>query len=188
VAQRVGRGIALLFHDHGTRRGWVVSSMPRPHFTPGKEPVLILQETGWTPGPVWTGGKARPHRNSIPDRPARSQSLYRLSYLAHRGSRWETEKQEKKLFIFESSVFHSDVAEVAAVLLEGDSAIPSIFIRRSDAIDRRSRNLIMIIRKQFMNLSSTWPRNTPPSTEIEGSLPLSEKCHFHQVTESTTHA
>jgi len=22
VAQRVGRGIALLFHDRGTRRGW----------------------------------------------------------------------------------------------------------------------------------------------------------------------
>ena len=83
VAQRVGRGIALLFHDRGTRRGWVVSSTPRPHFTPGKDPVLILQEAGWAPGPVWTGGKSRPHRNSIPDRPARSQSLYRLSYRAH---------------------------------------------------------------------------------------------------------
>ena len=72
VAQRVGRGIALLFHDCGTRRGWVVSSMPRPHFTPGKEPVPILQEAGWTPGPVWTGGKSRPYQDSIPDRPARS--------------------------------------------------------------------------------------------------------------------
>ena len=37
VAQRVGRGKALLFHDRGTRRGWVVSSTPRPHFTPGKD-------------------------------------------------------------------------------------------------------------------------------------------------------
>jgi hypothetical protein len=37
VAQRVGRGIALLFHDRGTRRGLVVSSTPRPHFTRGKE-------------------------------------------------------------------------------------------------------------------------------------------------------
>jgi len=42
VAQRVGRGIALLFHEHGTRRGWVVSSTPRPHFTPGKDPVPIF--------------------------------------------------------------------------------------------------------------------------------------------------
>ena len=83
VAQRVVRVITLLFHDRGTRRGWVVSSTPRPHFTPWKDPVPILQEAGWAPGPVWTGGKSRPHRDSIPDRPARSQSLYRLSYPAH---------------------------------------------------------------------------------------------------------
>jgi len=70
VAQSIGRGIALLFHDRGTRRGWVVSSTPRPHFTHGKEPVPILQEAGWAPGPVWTGGKSRPHRDSISDRPA----------------------------------------------------------------------------------------------------------------------
>ena len=72
VAQRVGRGIALLFHDHGTRREWVVSSTPWPHFTPGKDPAPILQEAGWAPGPVWTGGKSRLHRDSISDRPARS--------------------------------------------------------------------------------------------------------------------
>ena len=83
VAQRVGRGIALLFHDCGTRRGWVVSSTPGLHFTPGKDPVPILQEAGWAPGPVWKGGKSRPHRDSIPDLPARSQSLYRLSYPVH---------------------------------------------------------------------------------------------------------
>jgi len=83
VAQRVGRGIALLFHDRGTRRWWVVSNTPRPHFTPGKDPVPIVQEAGWAPGPVCKGGKSRPHRDSITDRPARSQSLYRLSYPAH---------------------------------------------------------------------------------------------------------
>jgi len=62
----------------------MISSTPRPHFTPGKDPVPILQEDGSATGPVWTGGKSRPHRESIPDRPARSQSLYRLSYRAHR--------------------------------------------------------------------------------------------------------
>ena len=72
LAQSVGRGIALLFHDRGTRRGWVVSSTPRPHFTPWKDPVPILQEAGWAPGSVWTGGKSRPHRDSIPDHTARS--------------------------------------------------------------------------------------------------------------------
>jgi len=74
---------ALLFHDRGTRRRWVVSSTPRLHFTPGKEPVPILQGAGWAPGPVWTGRKSRPRRDSIPDCPACSQSLYRLSYQAH---------------------------------------------------------------------------------------------------------
>ena len=32
----------------------MVSSTPRPHFTPWKYPVPILQEGGWAPGPVWT--------------------------------------------------------------------------------------------------------------------------------------
>ena len=60
-------------------------SAARPGRTspPGKDPVPILQEAGWVPGPVWTGGKSRPQRDSIPDRPARSQSLYQLSYPAH---------------------------------------------------------------------------------------------------------
>jgi len=72
VAQRVGRGIALLFHDRGTRRGWVVSSTTRLYFTPGKDPVPILQEARWAPGPVWMSGKSRPHRVSIPYSQARS--------------------------------------------------------------------------------------------------------------------
>jgi len=50
----------------------VVSSTSWPHFTPGKDSIPILQEAGWALGPVWTGGKSRPHRDSIPDRPARS--------------------------------------------------------------------------------------------------------------------
>jgi len=55
TAHRGSRGIALLFHDHGTRRGWGVSVTPRPLFTPGKDPVPIVQEAGWAPGAVWTG-------------------------------------------------------------------------------------------------------------------------------------
>ena len=90
VAQTVGRGLALLFHDRGTRKWWVVSSTPRPHFTPGKDPVPILQGAGWAPGPFWTGGKSHPHRDSISDRPACSQSLYWLSYRAHDGAKYGT--------------------------------------------------------------------------------------------------
>jgi len=65
LAQRIGRGIALPFHYHSTRRGEWSSARPG-HFTPWKEPVPILQEAGWAPGPVWTGGKFRPHRDSSP--------------------------------------------------------------------------------------------------------------------------
>ena len=53
-AHRGSRNITLLFLDHGNRRGWVVSSTPWPLFTSRKDPVPILQEAGWAPGPIWT--------------------------------------------------------------------------------------------------------------------------------------
>ena len=84
TAHRGSRDIALLFHDHGTRRGWGVSVTPRPLFTPGKDPVPIVQKAGWTPGPFWTGPEnLAPTGIRSPDRPARSQSLYRMRYPAH---------------------------------------------------------------------------------------------------------
>ena len=82
VARRVDRGIALLFHDYGTRRRWVVRSTPRLYFTPGKDPVPIVQQAGWVPWPVWMGRKSRPTGIRYPNCPAHSQSLYRLSYPA----------------------------------------------------------------------------------------------------------
>jgi len=58
--------------------------MPRPLFTPGNDSVPIVQEVGWAPGPVWTGAEnLAPTGIRSPDRPARSQSLYRLRYPAH---------------------------------------------------------------------------------------------------------
>ena len=98
MAQRVGRVIAILFHDRGTRRGWVVSN------TPGKGLVPILQGAGWAPGPVWRGGKSRPHRDSIPDRTARSQSLYRMSYLAHSPS--DIHSYNSTVVLLKSISFH----------------------------------------------------------------------------------
>jgi len=47
TAHKGSRGLALLFLDHGTRRGWGVSVTPRPLFTPGKDPVPFVQEAGW---------------------------------------------------------------------------------------------------------------------------------------------
>jgi len=58
----------------------VVSSTPRPQFTPGKEPVPILQEARLAPGPFWTGGKSRPHRDPIPDCPAPSQYIHTYTH------------------------------------------------------------------------------------------------------------
>jgi hypothetical protein len=50
---------------------------------PGKDPVPIVQKAGWVPGPVWTGAENLASTGiRSPDRPARSQSLYRLSYPA----------------------------------------------------------------------------------------------------------
>ena len=50
-------------------------------FTPGKDPVPIAQEAGWAAGQVWTGAEnlACTGIRSL-DSPARSESLYRLSY------------------------------------------------------------------------------------------------------------
>ena len=58
--------------------GW---STPRPgRFTPGeRDPVPVVQEAGWAPGHVWTGAEnLAPTGIRSPDRPARSESLYRL--------------------------------------------------------------------------------------------------------------
>ena len=59
--------------------GW---STPRPgRFTPRKYTVPILQEAGWAPGPFWTGAENLASTGiRSPDRPARSESLFRLSY------------------------------------------------------------------------------------------------------------
>ena len=43
----------------------------------------IIQEAGWTSGPVWTGAEnlaPPPTGTRSPDRPALSESLYRLRY------------------------------------------------------------------------------------------------------------
>jgi hypothetical protein len=50
------RGIALPFHDHGTRRGWGVSVTPRPFFTPGKTRHPLYRRLG---GPQGRSGQVR---------------------------------------------------------------------------------------------------------------------------------
>jgi len=49
-------------------------SAARPGSTlpPGKTRYPFYRKLGGPQGPVWKGGKSRPHRDSIPDLPARS--------------------------------------------------------------------------------------------------------------------
>jgi len=62
------------------------ASRPGSSLPPGKNLVSIVQESGWALGPVWTGlGNLAPNGIRSPDRPPRSQSLYRLRYPAHGG-------------------------------------------------------------------------------------------------------
>jgi len=57
VAQRVGRGIALLFHYRGTRRGEWSAARPGRILPPGNARYPFYREAGWAPGPVWTGAE-----------------------------------------------------------------------------------------------------------------------------------
>ena len=83
TAHRGSRDIALLFLEHSTRRGWGVSVTPRS-LPPVKTRYPLYRRLG---GPQGWSGQVRkispPTGTRSPDRPARSQSLYRLSYPAH---------------------------------------------------------------------------------------------------------
>ena len=59
-----------------------VWSKPRPgRFTPGKDPVPIVLEAGWASRLVWSDAENLvPTGIRSPDRLARRESLYRLSY------------------------------------------------------------------------------------------------------------
>ena len=83
TVHRGSRSVAPPFLDHGTRRGWGVSFTPRQFFTPGKTRYPLYRRLG---GPQGLSGRVRkispPTGIRSTDRPARSQSLYRLRYPA----------------------------------------------------------------------------------------------------------
>ena len=70
-------GIALLFFNLGARWGWTVK-VTQAALIPGKRPdVHCIRVWVNSRDNVDGWGKSRPHRNSIPDRPAPTESLYR---------------------------------------------------------------------------------------------------------------
>jgi len=81
VAQRVGRGIALLFHDRGTRGGEWSAARPVHTLPPGKKRYPIYRSLG---GPKGRSGQVRKISSPLGFGPGpSSQSLYRLSYAGH---------------------------------------------------------------------------------------------------------
>ena len=125
----------------------------KPHspsaITPLKDPVPIVQEAECAPGQVWTGGKSRPHRDSIPDLPARSsvtiptaQSLYRLSYRAHNLAI----RFDKNMFLY---------AHVGYIFFE------SVRMHGLRGRLNTCRRLFLIYRGQIINLwlNSSWTQN-----------------------------
>jgi hypothetical protein len=59
----------------------VASTMPRLLYPWERDPVPIVQEAGWVPGPVWMAAEnLAPNRIQSLDRPAHSELLCRLRY------------------------------------------------------------------------------------------------------------
>jgi hypothetical protein len=84
TAHRGSRGIALLFLDHGTRRGEGSVSRPGRSLPQGKTRYPLYRRLG---GPQDRSGQVQkispPTGIRSPDRPAHSQSLYKLHNPAH---------------------------------------------------------------------------------------------------------
>ena len=82
MAQRVGRGIALLFHDRGTRRGEWSAVLPGRTLPPGKTRYPFYRRLGGPQG--WSGRTEILVPTGIRSRAVQpvAESLYRLSYRA----------------------------------------------------------------------------------------------------------
>ena len=60
---------------------WLVNATPRPFYPLERDTVPIIYKAGWVPVPVWAGAENfAPTGIRSGDRPARTESLYRLRY------------------------------------------------------------------------------------------------------------
>ena len=70
---------------------WAVSVTPRPY--PRKDPISIVKEAWWVPRLVYTGAVNLAYtRIRSLDRPALSESLYRLNYRDPAGNEGKSKK------------------------------------------------------------------------------------------------
>jgi hypothetical protein len=59
----------------------VINTTPRSFYLWKRDGLPIVHDAGWAPESVWTGAQIiAPAEIRSPERPARSESLYRLSY------------------------------------------------------------------------------------------------------------
>ena len=83
-------------------------------FTLGKDPVPIVQEAGWASEQVWIDVEnLTPTRIRSPDCPARSESLYRLSYP---GSGLPNKTNETHKYRILSKLLHLHVSVYMTIL------------------------------------------------------------------------
>jgi hypothetical protein len=77
--------------------GWVVNATPRQLYLRERPGTYCIG--GWVGqrAGLYRCGKSRPDRDSIPDSPARSKSLYRLSYLGPKRQYFSNTKEELKM-------------------------------------------------------------------------------------------
>jgi len=81
--QRGGSGRDLPIHNiGGARQGWVANTMPSQQNPWQRDPVPIVQKTGWTSGPVQTCTENAPTRIQTPNHPASSTLLTNYAILA----------------------------------------------------------------------------------------------------------
>jgi hypothetical protein len=89
VTQRVGRGIALLFHDLDTRRGEWSAARPGRILHPGRKRYPLYRRLG---GPHGRSGHepkmSQPSGFDLLNVQPVVQSLYRLSYPAQQNISW----------------------------------------------------------------------------------------------------
>jgi hypothetical protein len=68
---------ALLFCKLGANWEWEVNATPRPFYLQERDPVLIVQEVRWVPGPVLKGAENFALTGiRSPDRPVLHESLF----------------------------------------------------------------------------------------------------------------
>jgi hypothetical protein len=79
VAQRVGRGIDLLFHDFGTRSGEWSEARSGRNLLPGKPRYPLYRRLDGTQGRSGQAENLAPNGIRSSDSPFSSQSLHRLN-------------------------------------------------------------------------------------------------------------